>query len=119
MDGMRKGVGVGRREGEVGAVVRGVLGLVVDDVSRGRWGRAGRGEKKVLMWCGGGDFLGTDGEKGIVGVFELVPPRTTHRESKHPFSTSSQPPHSLNINSSTHQLIIIHPPTPHAHPHRT
>ena len=31
---MRKGLGLGRREGEVGVVVRGVLGLIIDDVRR-------------------------------------------------------------------------------------
>ena len=43
---MRKGVGVGRREGEVGGVVRGVLGLVVDDVSVGGGVRVGGGKEE-------------------------------------------------------------------------
>ena len=46
---MRKGVGLGRREGEVGVVVRGVLGLIVDDV-RGRLGRGVVGLDGELIW---------------------------------------------------------------------
>jgi hypothetical protein len=33
VDGMQKGVAIGRREGEVGMVVRGILALITDEVS--------------------------------------------------------------------------------------
>jgi len=32
VDGMQKGVAIGRREGEVGMVVRGILALITDEV---------------------------------------------------------------------------------------
>jgi hypothetical protein len=35
VDGMNRGVAIGRREGEVGIVVRGILALIVDEVSTG------------------------------------------------------------------------------------
>jgi len=33
VDGMQKGIAIGRREGEVGMVVRGILALITDEVS--------------------------------------------------------------------------------------